>query len=576
MPPPEPARDPVRKHVTPAGVDMGRPQPRGSVAEDYDADTDVSELTSPTIRPTAIPPRLLQDIGRKDSGHSVLSTSSKNSELLSQASIETGNSQTSTDASQTDASQLDATQTDTSACARSDTSSQAHQSDSLSSSDAASMAVTVQSSIRHSVSIESPADSTVSKPITDAQGSDCTTLTLPTQAITSEKSESICIKNSFNSSPENKSNQDIETQKDSIEMTMSNVPVPKPLSSIIQGYNSGIEDISPASSPISTLHREAETVSQSQSVQPDINQYDDVKMVEREHTAVVTEAAKSAAASAAAPRKQLSLQAYRLKKKAQSESRPPSAPNPIVSIPSPTKSVSDLTKSPPQASPTKSVTLLDEGLSSPVSSHTSTSVSSTKHGIAESLRKTSEWLKASKAAFEQEQRQELKLETAEREMRDVEVSSQSSLSTSVSEKQPEPAARVTLASYKARLQKEVGQVKPPPPQASSKITFAQKPEVSEHLVSHKLSKPVKSSASAERQASVEPTLTSKPPSTLAESSSHSVQSGTQGSEESITVANSRTIADLSRVKSLVDSVLAQGSGGKKSTASRELLLKKVG
>ena len=167
MPPAEPTvreREPaaVRQPATPAalvtGVDMSRQrQPRISVAEDYDADTDVSELTSPTIRPTVstyilpggaaagilssssgIPPRLLQDIGRKDSGHSVMSCSSKNSEQLSQASsVETPTSSvTSADLSQTD--QTDITQTDTSASARSDTSSQAHQSESLSSSDAAS------------------------------------------------------------------------------------------------------------------------------------------------------------------------------------------------------------------------------------------------------------------------------------------------------------------------------------------------------------------------------------------------------------------------------------------------------
>ena len=600
MPPAEPTvREPaaVRQPTTPAalvtGVDMScQRQPRISVAEDYDADTDVSELTSPTIRPTvstyilpggaapgilssssSIPPRLLQDIGRKDSGHSVMSCSSKNSEQLSQASsVETPSSVTSADLTQTD--QTDITQTDTSASARSDTSSQAHQSESLSSSDAASntasnaasaAASNTQRDMRHSVSVESSqADSTDSKPAAGVVMS-CTN-DVPSQAV----HDSSSAVNTDNSSQDRTQ---VETsEQESAEKLETKVEVPKHLSSVTaQLYNSGIEDISPASSPMAPslpIETEANTLPSQSDPQ---SKSDDVKVVEIDKPTIASESVKPADSepvkSAAPPsRKQLSLEAYRLKKKAQIESQPAaSAPTPKVRIPSPQLSVSDL-----DLSPTKSATVIeDQGLTSPVSSHTSASISSTKHGIAESLRKTSEWLRASKAAFEQERRQE-----TEREMREAEVSSQSSLSTSVSEKQPEPASRVSLASYKARLQKEVGQVKSSAdkPTAAAHTHHIQRQVVSE--TAELQLPPVKCAAvSADTVSASQSAPPDGRPDTLPTGSS----SMTAGTADDIdTDATSRTIADLSRVTSLVDSVLAQGSGGKKSAASRELLLKKVG
>ena len=600
MPPAEPTvREPaaVRQPTTPAalvtGVDKSRQrQPRISVAEDYDADTDVSELTSPTIRPTvstyilpggaapgilssssSIPPRLLQDIGRKDSGHSVMSCSSKNSEQLSQASsVETPSSVTSADLTQTD--QTDITQTDTSASARSDTSSQAHQSESLSSSDAASntasnaasaAASNTQRDMRHSVSVESSqADSTDSKPAAGVVMS-CTN-DVPSQAVHDSSS-------AVNTDNSRQDRTQVETsEQESAEKLETKVEVPKHLSSVTaQLYNSGIEDISPASSPMAPslpIETEANTLPSQSDPQ---SKSDDVKVVEIDKPTIASEPVKPADSepvkSAAPPsRKQLSLEAYRLKKKAQIESQPAaSAPTPKVRIPSPQLSVSDL-----DLSPTKSATVIeDQGLTSPVSSHTSASISSTKHGIAESLRKTSEWLRASKAAFEQERRQE-----TEREMREAEVSSQSSLSTSVSEKQPEPASRVSLASYKARLQKEVGQVKSSAdkPTAAAHTHHIQRQVVSE--TAELQLPPVKCAAvSADTVSASQSAPPDDRPVTLPTGSS-SVTAGT--ADDIDTDATSRTIADLSRVTSLVDSVLAQGSGGKKSAASRELLLKKVG
>ena len=605
MPPAEPTvREPaaVRQPTTPAalvtGVDMSRQrQPRISVAEDYDADTDVSELTSPTIRPTVstyilpggaaacilssssgIPPRLLQDIGRKDSGHSVMSCSSKNSEQLSQASsVETPTSSvTSADLTHTD--QTDITQTDTSASARSDTSSQAHQSESLSSSDAASntasnaasaAASNTQRDMRHSVSVESSqADSTDSKPAAGVVMS-CTS-DVPSQAV-HDSSSAVNTDNNSNNSSQDRTQ--VETsEQESAEKLETKVEVPKHLSSVTaQLYNSGIEDISPASSPLApSLPKETEADTLPSQSDPQ-SKSDDVKVVAIDKPTIASEPVKPADSepvkSAAPPsRKQLSLEAYRLKKKAQIESQPAaSAPTPKARIPSPQISVSDL-----ELSPTKSATVIeDQGLTSPVSSHTSASISSTKHGIAESLRKTSEWLRASKAAFEQERRQE-----TEREMREAEVSSQSSLSTSVSEKQPEPASRVSLASYKARLQKEVGQVKSSAdkPTAAAHTHHIQRQVVSE--TAELQLPPVKCAAvSADTVSASQSAPPDDRPVTLPTGSS-SVTAGT--ADDIDTDATSRTIADLSRVTSLVDSVLAQGSGGKKSAASRELLLKKVG
>ena len=604
MPPAEPtAREPaaVRQPTTPAslvtGVDMSRQrQPRISVAEDYDADTDVSELTSPTIRPTvstynlpsgaaagilssssSIPPRLLQDIGRKDSGHSVMSCSSKNSEQLSQASsVETPTSSvTSADLTHTD--QTDITQTDTSASARSDTSSQAHQSESLSSSDAASNTASNAASaaasnthrdMRHSVSVESSqADSTDSKPAAGVVMS-CTS-DVPSQAV-HDSSSAVNTDNNSNDSIQDRIQ--VETsEQESAEKLKTKVEVPKHLSSVTaQLYNSGIEDISPASSPLApSLPKETEADTLPSQSEPQ-SKSDDVKVVAIDKPTIASEPVKPADSepvkSAAPPsRKQLSLEAYRLKKKAQIESQPAaSAPTPKVRIPSPQISVSDL-----ELSPTKSATVIeDQGLTSPVSSHTSASISSTKHGIAESLRKTSEWLRASKAAFEQERRQE-----TEREMREAEVSSQSSLSTSVSEKQPEPVSRVSLASYKARLQKEVGQVKSSAdkPTASAHTHHIQRQVVSE--TAELQLPPVKcAGVSADTVSASQSAPPDDIPVTLPTASS----SVTAGTDDIDTDATSRTIADLSRVTSLVDSVLAQGSGGKKSAASRELLLKKVG
>lgn len=494
--------------------------PRGSTAEDYDADTDFSELTSPVIRPSHIPPRLLQDVGRKDSQQSVISNSSRASEPLSHTTTETGS--------------VGTTHTDTSASAKSDTSSQLHQSESMSSSDA-----TVQSIIHRGLS-----QSLSIEPDNPSQGtptsSDDATPTLSHTPMVDQQTLDLKL----NQSKDEPLAASAESKTDSSQDDeMRPVAVP----SLSQIYNSGIEDISPASSPLtpSRLTKEPEPITEN--VKLDLNK--------SESTITVTQ--KTEAPNITDPptpeqplqKKQLSLEAYRQKKKAQTESQP--KPAPTLTMHSPQKSVTDLCKSPAVSADghvtTPHKSLPDDNLST-VSSHTNNSISSVKHGIAESLRKTSEWLKASKAAFEQEQRMESERELteqrleaekeakekkieSERELRELEVSSQSSLSTSVSERQPE-ASRVSLASYKARLQKEVGQTKPEKPVITRRES--EKPE-----------KPAQPAAEPEAKQSSEATADLP-----------------------------KTIADLSRVKSLVDSVLAQGSSGKKS-GSRELLLKKV-
>ncbi|XP_067934395.1 serine-rich adhesin for platelets-like [Watersipora subatra] len=263
---------------------------------------------------------------------------------------------------------------------------------------------------------------------------------------------------------------------------------------------SAIEDISPCSSPARepsvSSPKEASplTLSANDEVE-DKGEAEEKTTVSEPQIAVAPSTDVAAQAVQQPQKKQLSLEAYRLKKKqAQAEQKPSPPGQPASAKP-------DLVRSPsPGASSVESL--------SPSKSNLEMLSPRSSFGASESLRKTADWLKASDSVY--------------------------SSSKSLVEPNAEP-------------EKGDSVLKNVPRSDEQRLAVS----------------------SQEND-----TLTSPTASQLTDSASGTPKKSS--STKTIRVSNYKTIAELTRVTSLVDSVLSQGtSSSKESQATRELLLKKV-